>query len=289
MIVQPDFLDHWKVSALAARIGRLEAITALIALWAHCQQRRLWRFEFTDLMLAGICRFTGDATLLKNTLLELRLIDLHPEGGYEVHEWAEVNASLVHNWEVGSRGGRPKKEPLGNPRVNPRVMPRETLGEPEAKPIREEERRADQTREDPPPPIVPQGTWGDRLGRRLKFLLNPGTGARPPLKAGSRAGFNAVPPLPGAGRKSSPGTSCCQWTTTSSTSWKSTTAPNPRAAGTTAVAICSRSSATGPAKWTVPGGPNRFSRADGTSCSSSSNVPQAQKVHKWQIPARELG
>ena len=174
MIVQPDFLDHWKVSALAGRIGRLEAITALLALWAHCQQRRLWRFEFTDLMLAGICRFTGDATLLKNTLLELRLIDSHPEGGYEVHEWAEVNASLVHNWEAGSRGGRPKKEPLGNPRVNPAVMPRETLGKPEAKPIREEERRADQTREEPPPPIVPQGTWGGSPWSAVEVSPEPG-------------------------------------------------------------------------------------------------------------------
>ncbi len=162
MIVQPDFLDHWKVNALAARIGRLEAVTALIALWAHCQQRRTSHFDFTALMLAGICRYHGgDPAVLMETLLELRLIEPDAEGGYTVHEWAEVNSSLVHNWEAGQKGGRPKKGAAKNPRVNPVKTQGLTLGEPEAKPRREEEIRQDQRREEIPP-VVPR--WGTGAG-----------------------------------------------------------------------------------------------------------------------------
>jgi hypothetical protein len=160
MIVQPDFLDHWKVNALAARIGRLEAITALLALWSHCQQRRQWRFEFTPLMLAGICRYNGDnprdnPRVLMDTLLELNLIEKDENGVFEVHEWAEMNASLVHNWGAGKKGGRPPKQPKDKPLENPRVTPRQTQGEPEGEPIREDKRREEST------PIIPKGMMSD--------------------------------------------------------------------------------------------------------------------------------
>jgi hypothetical protein len=115
MIIQPDFLTHWKVQALSGSIGRLEAITALLALWGHCQNSRAYVFKFTLPMLAGICRYQGDATTLKQALLDCQLLDELPAGEFEVHGWAEKNASLLTSWENGSKGGRPAK----NPRVNP--------------------------------------------------------------------------------------------------------------------------------------------------------------------------
>jgi hypothetical protein len=152
MIVQPNFLDHWKTNALGAAIGRLEAITALLSLWAHCQNQRTWRFPNNDLMIAGICRFTGNPRVLVDTLLQLNLLEKADENTLAVHEWAETNAKLLHNWDAGKKGGRPSKQPKGKPTENPRVNPWQTQGEPKGEPIREDKIREENT------PIVPKGT-----------------------------------------------------------------------------------------------------------------------------------
>jgi hypothetical protein len=149
MIVQPHFLDHWKTNALGAAIGRLEAITALLSLWAHCQNQRCWQFPKNELMLAGICRFSGNPRVLVDTLLQLNLLEMVDENTVEVHEWAETNAKLLHNWEAGKKGGRPRKQPKAKPTENPRVNPSQTQGEPEGEPIREDKIRST--------PFIPQG------------------------------------------------------------------------------------------------------------------------------------
>jgi hypothetical protein len=151
MIVQPNFLDHWKTNALAAKIGRLEALTALLALWSHCQNQRTWQFPHNELMLAGICRYTGNPRVLVDTLLELNLLEKTPENDLEVHQWAETNAKLLHNWDAGKKGGRPPKQPKDKPTENPRVNPTKTQGEPKGEPIREDKRREENT------PLIPQG------------------------------------------------------------------------------------------------------------------------------------
>jgi hypothetical protein len=151
MIVQPNFLDHWKTNALAAKIGRQEALTALLALWSHCQNQRTWQFPHNELMLAGICRYTGNPRVLVDTLLELNLLEKTPENDLEVHQWAETNAKLLHNWDAGKKGGRPAKQPKDKPTENPRVNPTKTQGEPKAEPIREDKRRKENT------PLIPQG------------------------------------------------------------------------------------------------------------------------------------
>lgn len=151
MIVQPNFLDHWKTNALAAKIGRLEALTSLLALWSHCQNQRTWIFPSNELMLAGICRYTGNPRVLVDTLLELNLLEKTPENTLEVHQWAETNAKLLHNWDAGKKGGRPPKQPKDEPTENPRVNPTQTQGEPKGEPIREEKIREENT------PLIPQG------------------------------------------------------------------------------------------------------------------------------------
>ena len=92
MILQPDFLYHWKVQALCGAIGRAEALTALLALWGHCQTSKAYVFDFTLPMLAGICHYQGDAAILHQALLDCRLIDPLENGRYEIHGWAENNA-----------------------------------------------------------------------------------------------------------------------------------------------------------------------------------------------------
>jgi hypothetical protein len=151
MIVQPNFLDHWKTNALAATIGRLEAITALLALWSHCQNQRTWQFPDNELMIAGICRFTGNPRVLIDTLLQLNLLEKVGENTLEVHEWAETNAKLLHNWDAGKKGGRPPKQPKDKPTENPRVNPWQTQGQPKGEPIREDKIREENT------PLIPQG------------------------------------------------------------------------------------------------------------------------------------
>ena len=182
MIVQPNFLDHWKTNALAAKIGRLEALTALLALWSHCQQQRTWRFPQNELMLAGICRFSGNPRVLLDTLIELNLLEKTPENLLEVHEWAETNAKLLHNWDAGKKGGRPPKQPKDKPTENPRVNPLKTQGEPQGEPIREDKIREENT------PLIPQG--GDDRAIDLASGIETSASAAetpPPQQAKSEA------------------------------------------------------------------------------------------------------
>lgn len=188
MIVQPNFLDHWKTNALAAKIGRLEALTALLALWSHCQNQRTWIFPINDLMLAGICRYTGNPRVLIDTLLELNLLEKTPENTLEVHQWAETNAKLLHNWDAGKKGGRPPKQPKENPRVNPT----QTQGKPKAEPIREEKRREDKT------PLIPQG--GNPLSLIASGSQTSATAAETPSPQHDKSEATASPQKKEGGR-----------------------------------------------------------------------------------------
>ena len=121
MIIQPDFLRHWKVVALSGIIGREEALTALLAIWGHCQNSKTYVFEFTLPMLAGICQYQGNAATLYQGLIDCRLLDPLGDGKYEVHGWAEKNASYIAAWANGAKGSTKKpppatdRPPMGDP------------------------------------------------------------------------------------------------------------------------------------------------------------------------------
>jgi hypothetical protein len=123
VIVEPDFLDHWKTLLLTRLLNDKAAPLVLLRLWAHCQQRKAWRFSgLSDEALAAICRWEGDAGRLRQALIEAQWLD-EVEEGLEVHDWAEVNAKLASNWANGHRGGRPRithAKPNDNPRVSDR-------------------------------------------------------------------------------------------------------------------------------------------------------------------------
>lgn len=132
MIVEPDFPDHWKVKLLVSLTGQKHAPIAVIRLWAHCQQRKAWVFPaYTDQILASITCWDCDLVSAWDALLQAGWIDLLPGGGFEVHQWSEVNAKLLANWTNGIRGGRPPKS-TGNPtgtHAEPTPIPPVTAGE----------------------------------------------------------------------------------------------------------------------------------------------------------------
>jgi len=149
MIVEPDFLDHWKTRMLARLLKDERAPIYVIRLWAHCQQRKTDRFtDWNPDVLASVCRWETDGLTLweamGKTFLEI------DGGNVVVHGWAQTNAALISAWENGKRGGRPKavnidpQKPSENPPVNPPQTDRLTD-------------REDKRREDRRTPKAPKG------------------------------------------------------------------------------------------------------------------------------------
>lgn len=143
MIVDPDFLEHWRTRMLVDALGGDEfAPFYLLRLWGHCQVRRATRFEIPAAGVKGLCKATGDAAAFEAALVECGYITR--DGAYvEVLKWAEQNASLIAAWENGGKGGRPPK-PKENPRVpdgKPTGNPAVTQPEPSANPDETDRRR----------------------------------------------------------------------------------------------------------------------------------------------------
>lgn len=150
MIVDPDFLDHWRTGMVIDALGDPMAPIYIMRLWAHCQERRSDSFAMPTRGLKAQCKFPGDAEAFEAALTEAGFVE---RDGATIHVcgWAEKNASLLAAWENGARGGRPPKRPKQNPTEthglpsdNPTVTQTEPTANPSethAKPIREEKRR----------------------------------------------------------------------------------------------------------------------------------------------------
>lgn len=145
MIVDPDFLEHWRTRMLVDALGGDEfAPFYLLRLWGHCQTRKATRFEIPAAGLKGLCKASCDAATLETVLIESGYIARDGEF-VEVLKWAEQNASLIAAWENGSKGGRPPK-PDQNPRVpdrKPKGNPAQTQPEPIANPDETDRRGGD--------------------------------------------------------------------------------------------------------------------------------------------------
>jgi len=163
MIVEPDFLEHWKTQMLIQTLNDPCAPLYLIRLWAHCQQRRNHEFCGADRsvlarMLAAIVRFPittpDDPDRLLQAMIDCRFVDVESRGETVVgwpHNWDIANAKLVANWTNGGRGGRPKKHNPRKTHNKPKKNPTETHAKPKSElgePIREEKRRGDRIGEE---------------------------------------------------------------------------------------------------------------------------------------------
>ncbi len=112
MIVETDFLDHWKTQMLIGVLDDPASPCYLLRLWAHCQTRKQYRFEkMSPAILKAIMRAPVDAQTLWDTLVEVGFLDLHEDGTVEAHGFYDANSQLCCNWTNGKKGGRPKKKP----------------------------------------------------------------------------------------------------------------------------------------------------------------------------------
>lgn len=160
MIIDPDFLDHWRTGMVVDALGDSMAPMYIMRLWAHCQERKSDIFAMPTRGLKAQCKFPGDAEAFELALSEAGFIARDGET-ITVCGWAEKNASLIAAWENGAKGGRPPKrsenpsKTHGIPSDNPAVTQAEPTANPsltQTEPIRE-----DKSREEENTPQTPGG------------------------------------------------------------------------------------------------------------------------------------
>lgn len=121
----------------------------VIRLWAHCQNRRQWRFDnVSPEALKALCRFPGHANKLDTSLAASGFIRREADT-LTVCGWDDYNASLVASWTNGLKGGRPPKadeKPTGLDGLNVGL----NVGKPAGS--REEKKGEEKTRLKPPDP-----------------------------------------------------------------------------------------------------------------------------------------
>ena len=110
MIVDPDFLTHWKTRLLISLLNYEAAPLCLIALWAHCQTRKTDRICVNRKQFASICRFplVDMDDKFWDAMIECGWIE-EKSGIIVVHDFAKTNGKLFANWNNGALGGRPSK------------------------------------------------------------------------------------------------------------------------------------------------------------------------------------
>jgi hypothetical protein len=115
MIVQPDFLDHWKTRQLVELTGDESAPLAVIRLWAYCQTSKRGYFpDMKPAQLASICRWGSRKPACHVALVRCRFVEKISPQGYAAHEWSDHNRQLIQKWEAGKNGGRPQKPEITN-------------------------------------------------------------------------------------------------------------------------------------------------------------------------------
>ena len=129
MIIQPDFLDHWKTRMLCDILQDEAAPIYVIRLWAHCQNRKTHRLPTGNpTAIKAICHSPHDAEKFHSAMIEAGFLREDDDGLY-AHEWDSVNQYLVNSWENGKKGGRPKKETNTKPTDNPKLTQTEPIRE----------------------------------------------------------------------------------------------------------------------------------------------------------------
>ena len=121
MIVDPDFLDHWKTAKLTETLNDPLAPIYVIRLWGHCQQRKAWIFKgMTCHTLSSICRWKGDPEQFIEAMKACGFI-ICKRSTVTVHDWEIQNKSLVTAWENGRFGGLGGRAQKDNPKATRRL------------------------------------------------------------------------------------------------------------------------------------------------------------------------
>lgn len=131
MIVQPDFLDHWKTELLIDLLGDVSAPLYVIRLWAHCQNRKTQVIPSGNPKITkAICKASNhDAEKFHSAMIEAGFIE-EIDGELIAHGWNDINASLIKQWSNGKKGGRPPKQNPTKTQTKPKDNPTETQSKP---------------------------------------------------------------------------------------------------------------------------------------------------------------
>lgn len=158
MIVQPDFLDHWKTQLLIDLLDDESAPIYVIRLWGHCQNRKTHAIPSGNPNTTkAICRaLKHDAKKFHDAMVDSGFLCVDGDN-LVAHDWNDVNSTLVRNWSNGAKGGRPKKKTQPEPKQNPPTT--------QTKPIREEKSRLEKT-------TTESGGSGFQISEET-FLKNP--------------------------------------------------------------------------------------------------------------------
>ena len=135
MIVETDFLDHWKTVLLINSLETDLAPLYVLRIWSHCQLRKKSRFEnLSSEALKALCRFPGQANKLESSLAASGFVRRDESGALIVVNWDEYNAGLLANWENGSEEEGQRKPNLNPPKTH--GLPMENPWRTQTKPIR---------------------------------------------------------------------------------------------------------------------------------------------------------
>ena len=111
MILETDFVDHWKTQRLVFVCGA-EAVLCLLRIWSYCQQRKRWQFDNAQAsIIEWIGKWNGEKGLLLSTLKEVGFIDEEEDGEFSMHDFDTMNSRMIANWKNGT-GKSKKKNPL---------------------------------------------------------------------------------------------------------------------------------------------------------------------------------
>lgn len=171
MIVQPDWLRHWKTLKLVKMTGDPAAPLALIRLWSHCQTSRKWEFpELKRDDLAAICEWNSEnisKLSCEKALTDCRWIEKLPGGGYRVHAWEEHNKNLIVNWNRNP-SGKPKSDSDSDPAGTPRA--------PHGEPDRPNQTKSDRPNQPKPNAAAPVPSPSGSSGASGKDSLKSNSG-----------------------------------------------------------------------------------------------------------------
>jgi hypothetical protein len=113
MKLDPGFATHWKTERLIDRCGPA-AVVGLLRLWGDCQVRRRYTgLVLAPAKLAAMMRYEGDHSALWEAMTDAEApwLDAEEGGTWAIHGFAEHNKQIMHLWEAGKKGGRPKSPP----------------------------------------------------------------------------------------------------------------------------------------------------------------------------------
>ena len=112
MKLDPGFASHWKTERLIARCGH-GAVTGLLRLWGDCQIQRRWNgISLNPTKLAAMMRYEGDHAALWEAMTDADApwLDSEQAGTWAIHDFGHHQKQVIHMWENGRKGGRPRKE-----------------------------------------------------------------------------------------------------------------------------------------------------------------------------------